>query len=354
MKKNLLITGGAGFVGSNLALFLKKKLRNYHIICLDNLIRTGSSLNVSRLKDAGITFVKGDIRNKKKLLSLPKIHLLNECSAEPSVLAAYENPNYTIETNLIGTINCLELARRDGAQFLFLSTSRVYPIDRINDIPYKELPTRFDWRRDIRATGYSYQGITLDFPLLGRRSLYGATKLSSEHIMTEFLDMYSLKGIINRFGVISGPWQMGKIDQGIVGYWVMKHKFNSQLSYIGYGGQGKQVRDVVHVDDVCKLILHQIDHFKKYQGEIFNAGGGRKNSFSLKELTTLTQHITNKKIPIESVKKQRKADIRIYIADNSQITKKTGWEPERSIEDIAVDVNRWVEKYSVVLQKVLD
>src|SRR6185503_13743130 len=105
----------AGFVGSNLACFLQDSFKDHKVICLDNLIRHGSTINAKRLKDRGIAFIKGDIRRRKKLLKLPRIDFLIECSAEPSVLAAFDEPNYTIDTNLMGTVNCLELAKRDKA-----------------------------------------------------------------------------------------------------------------------------------------------------------------------------------------------------------------------------------------------
>ncbi len=353
MKKNLLITGGAGFVGANLAIFFKKRFKNLQIICFDNLIRQGSGLNVARLKANGITFVKGDIRYKKSLFNLPKIHGVIECSAEPSVLAGYENPQYTIDTNLIGTINCLELARRDQASFLFLSTSRVYPIDSINAISSQELKTRFDWNKNLKASGISYAGLREDFSLLGRRSLYGATKLASEHLITEFGDMFGLKTIINRLGVIAGPWQMGRIDQGIVGYWIARHYFGGSLKFIGYGGEGKQVRDVIHVDDVCELIAYQWGHLNKMSNQIFNVGGGRRNSVSLLELTEMIGRLTKKKIPIGSEKKERRADVKIYITDNSRVMQETGWVPKKNIEIIILDTYRWIEQNNQRLVKIL-
>ncbi len=153
-----MIAGGTGFVGSNLAIFLKKKFQDYHIICFDNLVRRGSELNVARLKDHNIEFFKGDIRRKKELLSLQNIHVILECSAEPSVLASYVDPVYTIDTNLFGTAHCLELARRDKSQVIFLSSSRVYPIEPINNIAFEELPTRFDWGRSIRGRAIVMRG----------------------------------------------------------------------------------------------------------------------------------------------------------------------------------------------------
>ncbi|MCK5014847.1 MAG: NAD-dependent epimerase/dehydratase family protein [Candidatus Omnitrophica bacterium] len=353
MIKNILIAGGAGFVGSNLALNLKQELKGCRIICFDNLIRAGSELNIPRLEDCGITFIKGDIRNLQQLLDLPKIDLIVECSAEPSVLASYDNPSYTIETNLMGTLNCLELARRDKSGFIFLSTSRVYPVEQVNNIPYEEQATRFDWLKRAEGAGYSYRGVNLDFSLNGVKSLYGATKLSSEQLVLEFADMYSFKCAINRLGVIAGPWQMGKIDQGIVGYWMARHKYRGALSYVGFDGLGKQVRDIVHVDDVCALILYQINHLDGLDRKIFNAGGGRDNSVSLLELTDMVRKITGNTIAIGSVRDNRKADIRIFIADNSAVSRETGWAPQKSIEDILVDVNQWMDTHADELKGVL-
>src|SRR5476651_361092 len=131
--KNILITGGAGFVGSNLALKLKKDCPQLNITVLDNLKRRGSELSLKRLKAADIDFVHGDIRNKEDLV-FEKVDLLIECSAEPSVLAGINSsPDYLMNTNLIGTLNCLEVARAHGAACVFLSTSRVYPISYINN-----------------------------------------------------------------------------------------------------------------------------------------------------------------------------------------------------------------------------
>src|SRR5438128_1089745 len=142
--KDILITGGAGFVGSNLALKLKLDYPGAKITVLDNLKRRGSELSLKRLKDADITFVHGDIRNKEDLV-FEKVDLLLECSAEPSVLAGINSaPDYLMNTNLVGTLNCLEIARAHNAACLFLSTSRVYPISYINELAFKETASRFE------------------------------------------------------------------------------------------------------------------------------------------------------------------------------------------------------------------
>ena len=129
MTRQVLITGGAGFVGSSLGLGLAQRYPDWKIIALDNLKRRGSELNIPRLKQAGIEFVHGDVRNAEDLeASALPVDLILECSAEPSVLAGYTSPGYVLQTNLIGTINCLELARQTQADFIFLSTSRVIPL----------------------------------------------------------------------------------------------------------------------------------------------------------------------------------------------------------------------------------
>lgn len=139
----VLITGGAGFVGSYLGMGLKKQRPDWHIVAFDNLKRRGSELNITRLREAGLEFAHGDIRNPEDLEAVGKVDLILECSAEPSVLAGYDSsPQYLVNTNLTGTVNCLEVARRHGAAMLFLSTSRVYPVATINALSYKEEATR--------------------------------------------------------------------------------------------------------------------------------------------------------------------------------------------------------------------
>ena len=103
--------------------------------------------------------------------------------------------------------------------------------------------------------------------------MYGTSKLSSEFILQEYGEYFDMPYIINRFGAVSGPWQFGKQDQGFVAHWLMSHYFNKELNYNGYGGEGKQVRDVLHVDDLIELIHDQIKNFDLYRNQTFNAGG---------------------------------------------------------------------------------
>ena len=351
--KTILITGGAGFVGSNLALLLKEQYSNQRIICLDNLKRRGSEFNLDRLKKFGIEFIHGDIRLKEDLFQLPKIDSIIECSAEPSVLAGIgESPEYLIQTNLLGTIHCLELARRDHSDILFLSTSRVYPIQTINALNYIETQTRFELTDIQTIQGASNNGLTEKFPLDGIRSLYGTTKLSSELFIQEYIDVYGIRGIINRCGVLTGPWQMGKVDQGVIVFWAANHIYNKQLSYFGYGGEGKQVRDILHIKDLFNLIQIQLKNIDSLNGMIFNVGGGRKISTSLYELTEICSKLTSKSMQINKVKEDRISDIRIYITDNSHVKNSTGWEPIISVNLIMEEIIQWITDNKDLLRPI--
>lgn len=353
--KNILITGGAGFIGSNLAIKLKSDFSACNVICLDNLKRRGSELNLPRLKYHGISFIHGDVRNREDFEDLPPCELIIECSAEPSVMAGVtSSPKYLIESNLIGAINCFEFAREHRADVVFLSTSRIYPLDTLNNLNFIEKKRRFVLAKKQNVIGVSEAGISENFPLDGVRSLYGATKLSAELLLREYTDTYKIRGVISRCGVIAGPWQMGKVDQGFVILWLAKHFFKRKLSYIGFGGEGKQVRDVLHIDDLYSLIKIQISHIEKFSSKIFNVGGGEANSVSLQELTSLCQDITGNKITIQGIKETRPMDVKIYISDCRLIKDFSSWRVRHSMTKILEDSHRWIQQNEVQLKAILE
>lgn len=354
MSKTLLVTGGAGFVGSSLAIQLKSNYPPYRIIVLDNLKRRGSELNLTRLKEAGVEFFHGDIRNPEDFNALPAIDTIIEASAEPSVLAGInEPPSYVINTNLLGTVNCLNFAVKNKSDVVFLSTSRIYPIENIEKIAFEESETRFTISAEQTLEGVSEKGLNEKFPLEGYRSIYGATKLCSELLIAEYNQFYNLKTVINRCGVLTGAWQMGKVDQGVVVLWMARHFWRQNLGYFGYGGTGKQVRDVLHIDDLYRLIDYQIHNLDKLNNRIFNVGGGTDVSVSLCELTEICRDITGKTVPVESVVENRQADIRIYITDNSKITEATGWTPQIGVRKILEDIYIWLKENENSLQHIL-
>lgn len=355
MKHNtILITGGAGFIGSNLSVYFKEKYPKIRVIALDNLKRRGSELNLTRLKDAGIEFIHSDIRNSE---DFPQIEYdaMIECSAEPSVLSGYDgNPLYVVNTNLTGTINCLENARKQKADIIFLSTSRVYPYERINEIKTIEEKTRFIWKEGQDIKGWSQEGVTEDFPIEGPRSLYGASKLCSELILQEYISMYGLKAVINRCGVIAGPWQFGKVDQGVFTLWMLAHYFKKEnLKYIGFRGSGKQVRDLLHIEDLFNLVDMELKNMNRVNGKIYNAGGGKDISLSLLETTKICQEITGNIISIGKESGTRPADMTIYIGDNRRVTSETEWTPTHSAKKILEDIYKWIKDYESALSKAL-
>jgi CDP-paratose 2-epimerase len=238
------------------------------------------------LQSNGIVFQHGDIRNSEDLAEVGECDLLIDCSAEPSVHAGYgASPAYVINTNLVGTINCLEVARAYQADVVFLSTSRVYPIEPLRNLPLVEVGERLALPVDARGRGWSQLGISTDFPLDGYRSIYGATKLAAELMCHEYGAMYGLRIVINRCGVLTGPWQMGKVDQGFVVLWAAAHEYRKELTYMGFGGQGLQVRDILHVADLYDVLVRQLSELERHAGSVYNMGGGLARSVSLAELT---------------------------------------------------------------------
>jgi CDP-paratose 2-epimerase len=350
----ILITGGAGFVGSSVALMLKRDRTDVQVSAFDNLKRRGSELALDRLRAHGVDFVHGDVRSPDDLADAGAFDLLLECSAEPSVHAGYNgSPAYVLQTNLIGTIHCLEAARRQHADVIFLSTSRVYPIAGLRALPLERRGARLDIPDSASGIGWSSRGIAREFPLPGSRSMYGATKLASELLVEEYRAMYGLRAIVNRCGVISGPWQMGKVDQGFLVLWAARHLYGGSLSYTGFGGEGLQVRDVLHVADLYDLIRRQIAGIERHSGAVHNVGGGRAHSVSLAELTALCRERAGRSVSIASDARTRDADVPYYITDNSAITAATGWAPARSVSTLLDDVFAWLREHRTTLEPVL-
>jgi CDP-paratose 2-epimerase len=351
----LLITGGAGFVGSNLAVALASRHPEWEILALDNLYRRGSELNLPRLEAAGVEFVKGDVREPADLQRLPDLTAMIECSAEPSVMSGVDgDTSYLVHTNLTGAYNCLELARRTGAFMVFLSTSRVYPIAPQLSLQLEEAPTRFELAAAQPVAGASGAGISEDFPLAGPRTFYGTTKLAAEMLIEEYRAALGVEAVVDRCGVIAGPWQMGKVDQGVFTHWMLAHRFGNPLTYIGFGGKGKQVRDLLHVEDLVDLVERQLLDPAQWDGATVNVGGGRECSLSLRETTEICRELTGNEVPIEPVQETRAGDVPIYISDCSKLFGLDEWRPRRSAAQVLADIDEWIaadpERIAAALQ----
>jgi CDP-paratose 2-epimerase len=148
--------------------------------------------------------------------------------------------------------------------------------------------------------------------------------------------------VIDRFGVIAGPWQMGKVDQGVFTHWMLAHYFRNPLSYIGFGGHGKQVRDLLHVEDLVDLVERQLLDPAKWDGRTVNAGGGREGSLSLLETTAICRELTGNEVSITPVPETRQGDVPIYLSDCARLFDLDEWRPRRSAEQVLADIHEWI------------
>ena len=216
-----------------------------------------------------------------------------------------------------------------------------------------EEKTRYAISPHQSLSGLSPRGVSEEFSLQGYRSLYGTTKLASELLIEEYRHAYGLPAIINRCGVITGPWQMGKVDQGVFVLWVAAHHYRKSLKYIGYGGSGKQVRDLLHVNDLLDLVEYQLTHFSDLDGSVLNVGGGINNSLSLLETTHLCQQITQTTIDIQPLADERPGDVPLFIMDTQSVEKLIGWRPQYSPQKTLEEIYQWLVTHDEVLKPLL-
>jgi CDP-paratose 2-epimerase len=350
----VLITGGAGFIGSTLALALAERHPEWQVVVCDNLYRRGSEMNLPRLKRAGVEFVHADVRHPGDLARLGEIQAMVECSAEPSVMAGLEGAGeFVVQTNLMGAYHCFDLAARHGAQVIFLSTSRVYPVAAQERLGYREADTRFELVDEQAVAGASALGVAEAFPLAGARTLYGASKLAAELLLAEFAETYGIRTVIDRCGVVAGPWQLGKVDQGVFTHWMLSFYFQQPLAYFGYGGTGKQVRDLLHVFDLVDLVEDQLERPEHWDGTTFNVGGGRAGSLSLLETSALCREITGRDVEIGSVAETRAGDVRVYLSDCSALFEHSEWRPRRTPRDVLQDIFGWIREHEPLVRDTL-
>jgi CDP-paratose 2-epimerase len=348
---SVLITGGAGFVGASLAASYREAHPGSRVVALDNLRRRGSELNLPRLRRLGIEFVHGDVRCARDLEAVEgSFDLVVDASAEPSVLAGLDgSPHYVLETNLGGTLSCLELARRRAGALVFLSTSRVYSIAPLRQLRLREEPSRFEMEDDQPWPGAGARGIAEEFPTHLPRSLYGASKLASEMIVQEYADTYGLRAVIDRCGVIAGPGQFGKVEQGVFTLWVAAHVFGRPLEYRGFGGAGKQVRDLLHPRDLFALLERQVPRLEPGNAEVFNVGGGREVSTSLRELTDLCREVTGREVPVAGRPDTTPVDVPLFLTDAGRARERFGWAPQVGLRALVEEVHAWLRQGEVEL-----
>ncbi|MEN9360099.1 MAG: hypothetical protein RL095_1634 [Verrucomicrobiota bacterium] len=352
--KRLVVTGGAGFAGSHICLAAKAAWLDCEVIAFDNLLRRGSEENLARLAAGGVRFVHGDVRQTQDLEALGRFDALVEASAEPSVLAGSGGggPGYVIATNLGGALNCAEACRRHGAHLVFLSSSRVYGVEALRACSLKESPSRLAFAALQSQPGVSAAGIASNFSTSGSKSYYGASKFAAEQVLAEYAHAGAFPVDCIRFGVLAGPWQFGRADQGILTWWLLNHIFKRPLRYIGWGGSGRQVRDFLHADDMAELVLRLLASPGLLQNRALNAGGGLANSASLAELTAWCRELCGEGPEIGSDPANRYADIPCFVADNQEISALSGWLPRKNLAAILSDAYNWMKTSPGLLDKL--
>ena len=358
----ILITGICGFVGSTLAKSLLEQHSGLQIIGLDNFIRPGSEMNRAPLKDLGIKIHYGDIRNASDLESLPAVDFVVDAAANPSVLAGVDGKTSSlqlIEHNLSGTVHMLEYCKRHGAGFILLSTSRVYSIPPLASLPVEvynnayrpQVSSLSAQLSAFNPSGLSPLGVSEDFSTQAPVSLYGCTKLTSEALALEYGETFGFPVYINRCGVLAGAGQFGRADQGIFAYWINSHLRKKNLGYIGFDGQGHQVRDCLHPADLAPLLRSQLDSQSSLSSEnrVLNISGGAESAMSLRQLTAwcddrFCPH------PVVSKPENRPFDIPWMVLDSSKARSLWSWQPTLGVSAILEEIASHAEANSSWLE----
>ena len=335
----VLISGVCGFVGSQLARYLRQSFEGIEILGLDNLARSGSEMNRPALRNLGVELFHGDIRMASDLDALPASDWVIDAAALPSVLAGRDGKSSTrqmLEHNLIGTINLLEYCRSHHAGLILLSTSRVYSIPAllaihlsVDSSAFVPDPTR-TWPPAVSQSGVQ-ETFSLEAPI----SLYGATKLASERLAQEYASAFQIPVWINRCGVMAGAGQFGNAEQGIFSYWLHAHAAKRPLKYLGFGGHGFQVRDALHPLDLARLVGFQLRSGQP--GRILNVAGGKENSISLAQLTAWCDQRFGPHPPLVDGS-NRPYDVPWLVLDSREALDATGWKPQFTLPQILEEI----------------
>ncbi len=288
-RMRILISGVCGFVGSTLARAFTEA-GGHEVSGFDNFIRPGSESNREDLKRRGVKLFHGDLRAASDLEPLPATDWVIDAAANPSVLAGVDgrtSSRQLVEHNLGGTVNLLEYCKQHRAGFILLSTSRVYSIAPLAALPVTAQDQAFIPSPGAALPpGISAAGVAETFATTAPISLYGATKLASEALALEYGETFGLPVFVNRCGVLAGAGQFGRPDQGIFAYWINSWLRRRPLKYIGFGGQGHQVRDCLHPRDLVAALLAQFAAPKVAAAErIANFSGGSDSARSLRQLS---------------------------------------------------------------------
>lgn len=334
----LLITGGCGFLGSNLAAHAIK--RGHELVVFDNLYRSGSLHNLQWLRDQGsFRFAHGDIRNANDVQRLVAefcpdtiFHLAGQVAMTTSIA----NPRMDFEVNVMGSHNLLEAVRlyAPDAAVLYSSTNKVYgDLEQFN---YRETETRYECVD--RPAGFD-EATTLDF-----HSPYGCSKGAADQYMLDYARIFGLKTVVFRHSSMYGGRQFATYDQGWVGWFCQQAvatQNGTQKEPFTISGNGKQVRDVLHADDMIALYFSAVERINVARGNAFNVGGGMDNSLSLLELFSLLENLINVDLVFSQLP-PRESDQRVFVADITKAKGLLGWEPKVNSRDGVRRMFEWV------------
>ncbi len=347
-KVKILISGICGFAGSTLAKTLLQSQSGLQLFGVDNFIRSGAETNKEILQGLGVRLFYGDIRSPSDLEMLPAVDWVIDAAANPSVLAGVDgksNSRQLIEHNLYGTINLLEFCKNHRAGFILLSTSRVYSIQLLASLPvvvendaYRPAP------EGSLPVGLLRDGISETFPTDPPVSLYGSTKLACETLALEYGETFSFPVWINRCGVLAGAGQFGHSDQGIFTYWIHSYMKKRPLKYIGFDGQGHQVRDCLQPRDLVPLIQKQMaSGLDSGRARIINVSGGLASAMSLRQLSDwCAQKFGHHQVSAEPT--PRRYDLPWIVLSSARAVTLWDWRPENSVHSILDEIADHAQK----------
>jgi len=330
--KTMLITGGAGFIGVNAAKFFAD--RGWKISVLDNLSRRGTEDNLRWLQQqAEVGFERADVRDASAMRTalaglLPDVVL--HLAGQVAVTTSVTNPREDFEINALGTFNVLEAVRQEspGSFLINASTNKVY--GKMDDVPVVERNGRYEYRDLVNGCSEQQQ---LDF-----HSPYGCSKGVADQYAIDYARIYDLKTTTFRQSCIYGTRQFGIEDQGWVAWFTIAHVLDKPVTIYG---DGKQIRDVLHVTDLCCAYEAAIDNREAAAGQAFNIGGGSANTLSLLELLGFLMRFLGKQSPL-SWSDWRPGDQPVFVCDLAKARQKLGWQPRIGVEEGVRDLAGWV------------
>lgn len=333
-----LITGGCGFLGSNIAA--EVLARGDELLVYDNLSRVGGDKNLAWLKTLGeFRFVKANTADMETLSSTVKEYrpdVIYHLAGQVAMTTSIANPRLDFETNVLGSFNVLESVRQfsPGTTVIYSSTNKVYgDFEYFN---YDETPTRYVCREF--PNGFD-ESVHLDF-----HSPYGCSKGSADQYMLDYARIFKLNTVVFRHSSMYGARQFGTFDQGWISWFVQKavETQTDPSSTFTISGNGKQVRDVLHAEDMVRLYLTAADKIDSARGNVFNIGGGIGNSLSLLELFAFLENELGVKLNYTRLP-PRESDQKVFVADIAKAKRLLGWEPVVSKEDGVRRMISWIK-----------